>query len=70
MTRLLRLLRLSRLLPRGVRLVPTPARHVVILTVSGASWPVLLYRGGTLLVTRKQLRREAAIVQRMEGGGR
>lgn len=55
-------------LPRGARPRPTPARHVVILTVSGASWPVLLRRGGTLLVTRRQLRREAAIVARMEGG--
>jgi hypothetical protein len=66
MTRLLRFLCWP--LPRGARLRPTPARHVVILVVSGASWPVLLQRGGTLLMTRRQLRREAKIVAKMEGG--
>ena len=70
MTRFLRCLCLSWLLPRGARLRPTRSRHVVIVTVGGASFPALLYRGATLTVTLRQLRREAKIVGKMEGGGR
>lgn len=59
-------LRLSWSLPRGTWLRPTASPNVVWVCAPGRRWPVLLDVAVTPAAMRRQLRREAEIVARME----